>query len=416
MISRTPSQKLPTIKKSVMASLSERNIRRSLELKEEPIVTNYIGEKSGLDISGLIENATDPKQVVQIKIFSNWGHPDTINLSSINIMRETFKVPVMTAGTIPVMNDPSTLSNLFNNSMIKSENEEVWKHSWPIDEDRNSYLSIILIVPYGEKITLIRVWNPDHDKTANTKDIEIFIGDLIVYKGVIPQRFGIDCAIPKDFYHNNISEVALKSAKEAMNSVCEINPPADSFGFFHMPKVFSITFEITETYSFDSFFGINGIDIFDHDLNLITNDDIRKLNVSGCDVLNDKRTLFRPNKITNTQDFMFIGERHEKETPKIEVTLKNLSTVALIIVWNYNYNHNTDFYRGIKHIKILLGPKRVVRALVKKANGEIYQCIDNATYIWLTDYPQTHSLFNQLNLKRRQIEFEEDMNQLHDSR
>ena len=404
-IPRFPSQKIQSPSKNILSTLSERKMRRSLELREKPVVTEYIGERSVLDITSIMSTVSDPKQVIKIKLLSNWGHKSLINLSSVCIMSGNLKVIPEIVGTIPALDDPKPLEYLFTNSMIKGDNEEMFTTKWPVDDDIDNSFTIICIVPYGMRLSLIRVWNGDANQAANAKDIEIKIASYTMFKGEIPYKFGIDFAIP-DFYDgdNAGNENIISKTDEK-----EVAVPQDSFGIFSFPKVFTITFEIVETFSNDNFFGINGFDIYDHNMNPVFEGFLRRITITGCNPLNEKRTLFRPNKISNSQDLMFLAEKTGNENPKIEIILKTPIDVALIVVWNFNFDQKCQFYRGIKRLKVNLSQKRFGRALIKKADGQIHQIVDKTTNIWFTDYIPSHKAFKKILHKQRQIEYEEDM-------
>eukprot|EP00602_Paraphysomonas_sp_CaronLab_P009978 CAMPEP_0185037942 /NCGR_PEP_ID=MMETSP1103-20130426/32999_1 /TAXON_ID=36769 /ORGANISM="Paraphysomonas bandaiensis, Strain Caron Lab Isolate" /LENGTH=1795 /DNA_ID=CAMNT_0027576163 /DNA_START=144 /DNA_END=5534 /DNA_ORIENTATION=- len=192
-----------------------------------------------------------------------------------------------------------------------------------------------------------------------------------------PQTSNLDVANPPDDPMANINIDDLLADSFMESSVCEI--PV-------MPKGRVFEIEILSTWGDPYYVGLNGIDIFDHEGNiLLLDEDIVSImaNPSDINVLpeynDDPRkveNILDGNNFTRDDLHVWLAPHGTTMTPKltyaatITITFSKFTTLSLVRVWNYNKSR-THCYRGVRRCRMKLDSRVIFEGEIRAAPGVI---------------------------------------------
>ncbi|GJQ72137.1 hypothetical protein Trydic_g3231 [Trypoxylus dichotomus] len=171
-----------------------------------------------------------------------------------------------------------------------------------------------------------------------------------------------------------------------------INCEADDFIIPVLPSGKILLITILSTWGDKYYVGLNGIDVFDKDGNIIN---VKKISANPPDVNilpecnNDPRVVTNLlNGVNRTQDDVHLwlapytaGHKHI-----ILIEFYQITTLAMLRIWNYNKSR-IHSYRGVREVQITLDGMPIFIGEIKKACGGILGGVDafGDTILFTTD-------------------------------
>ncbi|OHS92854.1 hypothetical protein TRFO_12212 [Tritrichomonas foetus] len=342
------------------------------------------------NIKSLLYNPNEQEgSIYTITIKSNWGNPEKLSLSSINLLDHDRKIiNIMSISSMP--NILTDLEQIVSYNLVKTNNNDIWCIPWP---QPNGNISIILKVSANDYPEYVRIWNPTTDTDCSVRDVHIYNGTEKVFSGEAPKGFGIDFAIASS--QNEQSNFERCESKEVLQQLFpELIPERgvnDAYGKYPLNSINSVTLEITKTWSSEKNIGINGFDIYDIDHKKVLLSKISNIIIEGCSSFSDPDNLFK--KSHETVDFtqMFMAETHWTETPKIIFHFEEPIKIVKIRIWNFNAdNRNLKF--GLRTFNIRFDDKIMYTGKMKMGTGKLASIGYNTSIFWFIDVPRIRNL------------------------
>lgn len=325
-------------------------------------------------------------KVYTVKIMSNWGNGPRVQLSSMALLDDTRKpLPIASISSIPSLKNPRELEKLVDRNLVKTNNEEVWAADFP-PENFDS-ISIILMVEPIYQPHFLRVWNSHFNTESSVREILVTEGTNEVYKGEVPQGFGFDAPLAQPERHIGIA--ASNSSAILAELFPHLAPEpgvVDLYGNYPRLRTKKITIEIVSTRSSEEYVALNGIDLFDYNLNIVRWRDVDDIIISNCSNFTDPARLFRVNKESVDANEMFMAETKWRASPTIEIKLSKPINLARVKIWNFNASTRSLKF-GVNRIKIYANDRLIWNGVVQMGTGRVAAIGYNTTVVWLTDLP-----------------------------
>lgn len=331
-------------------------------------------------------NTPEPK-IFTIKIESNYGDPEKLSISSIHLLDGNRNpIAFQNIASVPLI-DRAGLMNLTNQNLVKNRDEE-WSTKFPPNEHTNS-ISIIFYIDQAINPQYLRLWNSRHHPDASAKNITVTNGIHVCYEGEVPRGFGSD--IPLTVFNgiNNSHSAAI--LRELFPELAPKPGLKDHHGGVPLPEIKNIKIEVISTWAgpTEENIGLNGIDIYDYNYNLIHWSEIEDVHIEGCKNFVRVQNLFRPNKESVYWADMFMGEvrNWENQRPAIEINLKESHRISRITIWNFNAETRSIKF-GLKNINLRFDNHLIYTGKVAQASGRLGSVGYCTSVLWLTDVPE----------------------------
>jgi hypothetical protein len=277
---------------------------------------------------------------------SNWGHPNLISLSAIAVLNEkNVSLPVKTIAVLPASAEPG-IENLCKGGIIKSEAAKAWVA--PFDAERGVCIKLTLnAFPVPQAV---RFWNgSSKDDARAVKEFDVFFGNIFACTGQLNPTFGAVHSLCQD-PSSGIPDHCRKVIESLM-------PPgevtyADEWGVMPVVPVERVDIVVHETYSPDGGIGLNTVQFFDINDQLIDLPDsaaIESENVmSHCSM----RSICMPDAVKADQE-IWNGTIVTGRTPALKISLGKKYRLRKIRIFNH-YLLNGGENLGLKRVTIRL--------------------------------------------------------------
>ena len=319
----------------------------------------------------------DVSYEISIKILSNYGDPDTVSLSEIDILEENgLSVHDIEVSIENRITSNPKLGYLCNNHIIKSSREKMWEENWDLENDG----PLVLKVQFKafNPPDLLRLFNSRAGGKSNVKDFSIYVGEDFVANGVIPIDFGVTFSLEK---HNVPMSVLTKEIK---NLEDEEERFSDKYGAIPIPDVKDIELIIFSSLKNHDYVGLNCIEFFDKDGAAIPYSRVMSMEVIDGENISSPYKLLKLAKRTMAIDDMWIAKKGSLPLT-LKITLTEKMRVSMIRIWNYNGNEQAGSL-GVKNAQIMINSKnKVWTGRIKRAKGSTSFITDGVTDIWLSE-------------------------------
>ena len=436
------SYSLNPVKQRRLSGLGSKNDNQALNTANfnRNIERTYIRSSSLKQASSFI-NAAEREYQLNIHFASNWGHPNLITCSEIDILGKD-KTPLQKVSISEYIpkdpnnaDEPYIYSNLnsqffdrmCNHILIKETKDDSWYSNWNPKSKIPLILNINIISK--ERPEYIRIWNSKYLPESNLRNFTVHYERQIVGQGEVPINFcvvtklnseiikPVPIAIPPlcdpttleqiQEHHkypipqkkSNIINFGI--AKEEMLSIFqeEVNSlDCDKYGKMFVPRVKRLKFTLLEAFDPDSNeMGLNSIELFDVNGKSFSFSHIKSVNILNGKCVSSPFKLFKDHRRTMDSSDMWICEKEideeKKNNPncskldlstKLTVDLSKEKKIVLIRIWNYNGFNEFNHY-GVKKMRIDSDKGFLWRGILNEAKGMTSKIIDGITDIWLTD-------------------------------
>ncbi|OHS95525.1 hypothetical protein TRFO_38337 [Tritrichomonas foetus] len=317
-------------------------------------------------------------QVIAIELNSNWGSSDILRIAQIEVYDQfNARIPIIDINSHPSMGLNFKL--LYDGWLDKDDINSVWAMDWPQEQT----FTLLVFIDLSFVVSSVRLYNSKFEPFSSVKQITIKMGTEFEIPGEVPKSFVADFKLCEETKFQKFD--SFKMIRDMFPSTEKLIPFSDEYGQYPFISSNSVTFEILSSRSTGGC-GLNGIEIYDHELNPINYDrDINDLILHNCLLCNDPKLLFKENKRTDFEElmFQFIFSTEGGSFPTIKVEFKREITISKIVIWNYNSDGNTDV--GVKKMIVRVGRRFVWGGIVKIATGIARGSLYNVTTIYLGD-------------------------------
>lgn len=323
-------------------------------------------------------NLPEQKYEIDVHLLSNYGHPDKICLSKIEVLTKD-RIPVRQLAVVPedMKYDSPKIERLTSSSLLKNTMDEMW-----VDDFSANGGPVIfhLHVQCFLAPEFVRLFNSKIGETMCTKEFSVYIQGKFIQTAIIPNDFGTTISLRQaDFQTITPIENFLVLPK-----VPTYVRSKDDFGNLPILKTNSITFKLYSSYSGKPRIGLNGIEMFDLNGKKINPDLITNIEVFNGASISSPRYLFKPDKITMNVDDMWIAAIQEPPV-SVKLTLCETRMISLIRVWNYNGYNDSQLW-GVKNIKVFVNDTvPVFFGRLRRGKGMTTNIEDSITDIWISE-------------------------------
>ena len=345
--------------------------------------------------------------IIKIEILSNYGHPDEISLSEIDILdQNNAAIYIEDIRFIPQITHKTSPQFLINSCLMKENVDLEWCANW----DHNPF-SILLVVSSPSQPSSLRIWNSQRTNGSNVQEIKIYDGYTYLTSYTIPESFG--------------SIISLKSVKESSKTLNEfINHDeelkqvntlideiaVDDYGEIPILLIESIRIEILETINPSSRnIGINALEFYyPSGKQMNYKNEISHIDIENIEALSSPHRLFRPNRsfYSEFQDGFIASKISQFLSPKITIFFRWPLPICLFVLSNLKFQHSNEKDCGIKKLKIVINSKgkeinSFIGTIGNVFNNEINE---NQNLFWFIDSkPIRMKILSELHVQHKRI-------------
>ncbi|OHT09568.1 hypothetical protein TRFO_21531 [Tritrichomonas foetus] len=342
------------------AEISSRSIANNLQLFKRLSMTSSQFHKKLLASS---RNLTVSTRKVIVKIFSKWGSSKYVECTEINAMNESMKsLPIDSVDIYPKEKWNETLSNLINHKISEddgwkcefensSENcnnninisdiSEIMSYDTSVFHTQN-FICLIFKVHADQPVSYLRFFSNSENFI---KDVEVWEEGRLCYRGEISREFGAVIHLNPTPY--NIT----RRLSNILFDANELKYSRDCYGI--IPQIFAktVTFTFFENYSSDpekkNIFGLNEVQFFDNEKNLIPEEAIEKVVYEKCNFVESCKYPVEPPILLCS----WCIRGFEGMTPKLTVTFRQKYAISKIRIVNLSaLEYSTEY--GVAKMKI----------------------------------------------------------------
>lgn len=438
----TESNSLKVVKQRRLSDLSSKNDNQVINTSQlnRNIEKTYL-RSSSLKQASSIATMIEKEYLLTIQFISNWGHPNIISCSEIDILgKDRTPLPKVSISEYvhkdpnryeePNTNtdvNPQNLNLLCNHFLIKETKEGSWCSNWKPKSKKPFLLNIN--ITSNEHPEYIRIWNSKFLPESNIRFFRVFYDMQVIAEGEVPINFCVvtklhsdiikplPISIPplcdpttlekihqdQDHSLNQIEEEKSKDVnfgltRDEMLAIFQENVnniDCDKYGRMFVPRVRKLSFTLIESYDPNSAgIGLNSIELFDINGKNISFSSIKSVNILNGKCVSSPFNLFKDHRRTMDSSDMWICEK-EKENehqncssinsyPKLTVDLAREKKIVMIRIWNYNGFDEFNLY-GVRKMRIDSDKGLLWRGVLNAAKGMTSRIVDGITDIWLTD-------------------------------
>ena len=280
---------------------SSRGIKRRLSLLKQPATAHSTVKTIGRRQSFIKQfpPLIAPKNCkVSIEIISNHGDKDVVSCSEIAFFtKNKTRINVKSIQTLPEKDPPEILQPLISGSMIKTGDEKIWEHKWPIQHEKHLFLHFVLETSINE-LDSIRIWAPEQ-QMKGMKDIVVYKESSVVWQGEVKDTFATIISIPQPTESltptmiRHSSTVALSPLCFGQNQpkVTEKLVLADEFGAFPSTQVNDLTIRLVDSHGRVDIIALHAIFLYDIEGKYV-NIEMTKIEAKFCSFNSSPALLF----------------------------------------------------------------------------------------------------------------------------
>lgn len=419
--------------KNEIHPLNTVNFNRNIE-------KTYIRSSSLKQASSFINEAERDYQL-NIHFVSNWGHPNLISCSEIDILGKD-RTPIQKVSISEYINkdpnssdgepyinsniNPQFFDRLCNHFLIKETQNDCWYSNWKPKSKKPLLLSIN--ITSKERPEYIRIWNSKFLPESNLRNFTVIYEGQVVGEGEVPINFcvvtklnseiikPIPISIPPLCDPTTLEQIQEQQqhpdqqrkpslvnfgiAREEMLSIFQENVSSldcDQYGKMFVPRIKHLKFTLIEAYDTNSKeIGLNSIELFDVNGKSISFSNIKTVNIVNAKCVSSPFKLFKDHRRTMDSSDMWLCEKEIDEQkasqkhssidlcPKLTVDLSKEKKIILIRIWNYNGFDEFSHY-GVRKMKIESDKSLLWIGNLNAAKGMTSKYVDGITDVWLTD-------------------------------
>ena len=160
--------------------------------------------------------------------------------------------------------------------------------------------------------------------------------------------------------------------------VVQVDSQVDSFKIPELPRGKTLRIELLSTWGDPHYIGLNGLDIFDHNGQLVVLSDVKSQIAAHPEDINVLEEYDDdPRKVSNLMDGtnLTCDDLHVWLAPfaagaehSITIQFDGVTTLSLLRIWNYNKSR-THSYRGVQALRATLDGLVIFEGDIQKAPG-----------------------------------------------
>ncbi|KAL3274364.1 hypothetical protein HHI36_015762 [Cryptolaemus montrouzieri] len=363
-------------------------------------------------LTGPSPREPSPNQIVfgvkqiDLALLSNWGHPDRIGLTGLEIIEMNNKVINLGINNISTNHDrrKRTIDRLFNNHNLTVDSNSMWCTEY---KDGGN---IVLTINLDDYIYIsgLRIWNYNENldsSYAGVRSVRIYLDNKIFKNPLNNEDVFLLRRAPGNVNYDFVQEIFFTKVSTNCNDYNERIFDLEEEVLLSMPQGFVFQFIIYSTWGDQYYCGLNGIELFNEYGGKIL---VEEQNICAYpesvnvlpQVSEDVRT---PDKLIDGVNDCHNGSHSwlapivNKHLNKLYIVMDIPITVSYIKIWNYSKTPK----RGVKDFGILVDDLLVYNGTLKtySANVDILECCQ--TVLFTHDKrilgPQWHSLMRNSN-------------------
>ncbi|OHT17270.1 hypothetical protein TRFO_41154 [Tritrichomonas foetus] len=323
-----------------------------------------------------VDNRNLSSFYITLKIESNYGHPEKIGFSEIDILdSKNHPIVITNVEFEPSKEIQMDDITFVNSSLIKESETQEFSDVWKGD------LKIEFRVEAEVAPSNIRIWNSKETDGRCIKDVKIYSGDEFIAEATIPENFGQIISI-----HKMKSITGNKSAVSYMalrNNLID-EQAVDAFGNIPIKPTKQIKIVLMETFETTEFIGLESLEIFSFSgKSLQLESEISEIvtaNVKPVSAIS-KLIRSRDNKLRSVGDMWTATKLEDShDYPYLIIKLKYPIPIALIRIWNIPDSEYMPNF-GVRKIKVLFD--NIPMLMTKLKRGSENKNVKNS--YWFTD-------------------------------
>ena len=335
---------------------------------------------------------------LRIRMFGNWGDPNYITCSSIDILDKQM-VPIRIAEIIPEKNCCLAYSSEYCDTELPLEanmrllsNGNIMKkgdtHSWACKFPPNSrveevWVKFIVFSRYPPES--MRIWNSEAYGKSNLRYYDVYNGNQKLFSGEVPMDFGVIFSLVIE------NKYILPAIAYNFDDGPQVQRLEDKYGELPYTLTKTIEFEFVSSYNPENtHFALNSIQIFNSFGEIIRTKDIKSFNVLNGASLSSPVNLFKSKQRTTDLVDMWIAQNHSNDNIRVKFMLEKPQLITLIRVWNCNAMGEFRHY-GVKNMKVYLNGRMSWKGRIEEAYGMSGAIEDSVKDIWFTNLPDIRS-------------------------
>lgn len=318
-----------------------------------------------------------PSYYIRITVLSNYGNPDRISCSEIDILDSTNRaILVRDIQFEPPIHHYESPIHLVNSSLIKEEGDKEWSAKW-----EGVPFTIQLMVKTNEIPTNLRIWNSRMKTDECIKDVKVTLGEVFLRDATVPNNFGFIISLKTNSDLEKIQYVPGKLMRNHDDTA------ADRFGELPIRRASKLTIGIIETWEDSEFVGLNALKIVSIAGKVLSLDkDVSNIESVNCDVVSAPHHLFRADTHTASVGDIWVARKIPGLVPEISIEFKEPVRLSMITLSNALVR---DFMQDFsaKKIRVSVDSIPVFYGTLKRAFSadEMEKSIKS---IYFTDAPQ----------------------------
>ncbi|EAY12580.1 hypothetical protein TVAG_154310 [Trichomonas vaginalis G3] len=267
--------------------------------------------------------------VYNVEFLQSWSSTSEISCSSVWFLDEQrFRIqPMLIKSNYPI--DQDMLNKVSDNTLIKTQSINGLKYTYGEKKYENLILTFYF-TPFAEP-RFCRVWNSPSTSASSVKRFKISLGYTEIVQGEVPQDYGTEVSLI------HYRPMSLRSKLQISQVFIDYyrTPVIDKYGAVPLIKHDSIVFEFLKNYGADKMFGLNGIELFDKNLELIPPSDISEIYLEGTINFTNPLTLVNRDEKTGEFSNPFMMEVLKSDIcPKIRIEFKEPKVISFVRFFN----------------------------------------------------------------------------------
>jgi len=338
---------LPTRRNSLVIPSGKSNGLLLAKTSKSSLSSPYAAKLHPLDVikrnnSNDGESNQEKCQSIKICFLKNWGDPKEISLSEISFLDSTHtRILNIGYSTDSKKTRPDLIPNLFNGVMCKTKLEECWVTSWNPEEPFELSFCIDNLTP----VTQIRLFNSEIQGDTAAKEVEIIMGQKMMWKGDLSRDFGVVATLD-DTKFEEFKCVYLSTIAKNDNGFCR----NDKFGRIPVFKTKNIRFKLL-LFENNSIFMLSRITFLDFNNNAISKSKY-EIQITHSSYDGDKESIFGDSDSPAKPEGTYCIKRKDPDTlPTIHCHFADPCVIGSILIQgslNTPTNSDEQKYQGIE--------------------------------------------------------------------
>ena len=282
------------------------------------------------------------KSKVSITIFSNYGDSEIIACSEIAFFSKTGKrISISKIICEPEPDSKENLNRLVSGSMIKTGDEKMWEHKWPLP--RNLPMKITFYFATDDELDNIRIWQPVDEKKG-IKKIEVTLDFQPFWEGELNSSFSTTIRHHQSSISKEKSLDGLFISQFVPESLLAQEKPLhpitfhDKFGKYPIKPFKELKIVLLDTHDHTQVIILQSILLFDLEGNLILLDEIDNIELINGKSKESPKVLFPgKNEEPNHVKDLYSGwmcEKDGEKPPELVLSFNMFTCISAISLIN----------------------------------------------------------------------------------